>query len=649
MHTSSLWIENRSLHEVRTRDLATDGVVFRHGHYLYRTTGKHLSQGGMGSVYNMERYAEGRRVEEVVGKTFHAQYLHQLRTDEITRRDHETNLNAVDFLAQLDHPHLLPIYLSASIADNHLLISPLKGDTLHEAIRRDMLSPRRRVELLIQALEGLATMHEMRLVHRDLTLRNIILDTDYESAYLFDFDLALFLDDVVGATYNSRYQGRVFGSPGFSVPPEVVAPGLMDCGITLRIDVYAVGGAIFSLFTDQTPHGPADDMWGLLMRIADGVVFSGVSRVVYPDEIPLPLRPIIEGCLERDPGDRYGSVRLIVRELEQRLPELEDRMPNRSGFVTIDTVIDSSIEPRADRVAHIHEELGDNSVTRALIELVDTGLSHYGYQIRRSLGRIGSNAIFIAAPAPELLATGQFPYTNTYPKVVTAINLSMVPNPQELLDLWYGRYLPILQSVRQGLFTNLHKVEYNDYTGFLFLFSEFVVDPRWGTDLYDHELSLVETLGLGFLVVQQVYQLHEHGLAHNNVRPQSLLIKGTEDTRDIRPCMVGLVQPSLAREAIDGDVRNLAGLILSWLKPANITISDQGARTNVDQLRRRLAALSFDETGGVVSSEQLLGWVATALSSVDYNFGVLGQAGGDLQAYILLQVSHRLYHRLWED
>lgn len=650
MHTSSSWVENRTLSELRSADLTVEDVVFRHEGYLYRTTGRHLNQGGMGAVYNMERYSDSvGRVESVVGKTFHAQYLNQLRTDEITRLDHETSLNAIAFLEQIEHAHLLPIYLAESIADNHLLVSPLMGDTLHEAIKRGTLSPRKRVSLLIQALEGLACLHEMRLVHRDFTLRNILLDSAGEAAYLFDYDLSIYLDDVLGASYDSRYKGRVFGSPGYSVPPEIVAPGLMDCPITHRLDVYAVGGAIFGMFSDDTPHGPADDMWGLLMKIADGLVFSGTSRVVYTEDVPHVLRPVIEGCLEREPGDRYGSVRLVIRELQSRLTELDDAVPKQQKFISTDTVLQIQSEPRNERLSHVHAELGDASVTRALIEAVDTGLGRYGYHVRRSLGRAGGHPLFIATPIPELVVMGQFPDTNTYPKVITAINLAKTPNPQELLDLWFGRYLPVLKSVRQGLFTNLYKVEYDDYTGFLFLFSEFVLDPRFGTDLYDQDLSLLEALGLGFLLVRQVSQLHEHGMAHNNIRPESLLLKGIEDTRDVRPCMVGLVQPSIAVEAMQADVRNLAGLVLSWLKPANFTLSDHAARTTIDQLRARLGSLSFDESSNMPGIDKLLAMITNALAYVDYNFKILSQSSGDLQDYLLLQMSHRLYHRLWID
>ncbi len=649
MSMSSPWTETRSLSEIQAADLGSEGTVFRYGRELYRTLGQHVNHGGMGSIFAMERCFEDGSVEQIVGKTFHAQYLYQLRTDEITRRDHETNVRAMKYILQFSHPNLLPVYLSERIADNYLLVCPRMSDTLHEAVARGTLTARQRVILLMQALQGLCAFHEARLIHRDFTLRNIILNDTYENAYLFDYDLVMLLDDVIGVNYNTRYKGRIFGSPGFSVPPEIVDPALMEAAITPRLDIYAVGGAIFALFCDRTPHGPTDDMWGLLMRIAEGVVFDGVSRVVYPDEVPEVVRPVIERCLERDPGNRYGSVRLVIRDLDNILDELDDTRADQTGFIMAQTVVHDHIEPRDERVASVHAELGDNSVTRNVIELVDQGISRWGYQIRRSLGRVGGNAIFIATPAPELLANGQFPDSNTYPKVVTAIDLATVPDPQEHLNLWFGRYLPILKSVRQGLFTNLYKVVYDDYTGHLFLFSEFVVDPRFGPDLYEQDLSLVEALGLGFLIVRQVAQLHEHGLAHNNVRPESLLLKGIEETHDIRPCMAGLVQPSIDPEAIHADVRQLASLLLSWINPQSLVTSDQRLRTRIDQLRSRLAAISFNENATPTGIDELLAITAEALAAADYNFRILRENGGDLQDYILLQVSHHLYRRLWDD
>src|SRR5690606_31878793 len=116
--------------------------------YLYRTSGVHLSNGGMGSVYELERRAdETGAVEKVVGKVFHSNYLFQLRTDEVTRRDHHHNLAALARIAAIDHPNILPTYVSAPIADNYLFVTPRMSMTLLEAIGKRELTPRARTKL----------------------------------------------------------------------------------------------------------------------------------------------------------------------------------------------------------------------------------------------------------------------------------------------------------------------------------------------------------------------------------------------------------------------------------------------------------------------------------------------------------------------
>ena len=129
------WVETVSIGTFRSEDLAKPGGVFRYNRYLYRTTGKHLSNGGMGMVYELERRDDATgAVEPVVGKVFHANYLFQLRTDEITRRDHHNNLAAMARIAAIEHPNILPTYVSAPISDNYLFITPRMGMTLLEAI-----------------------------------------------------------------------------------------------------------------------------------------------------------------------------------------------------------------------------------------------------------------------------------------------------------------------------------------------------------------------------------------------------------------------------------------------------------------------------------------------------------------------------------
>ncbi len=641
------WVENTQLGALRADDLTHPDYVFRYGRYFFRTLGTHLAAGGMGTVSEMERRLDNTGdVEAVVGKTFQVQYLNQLRSDEVTRRDHAINLNAVGRIAQMSHPGLLPIYCVAPIADNYLFITPRMGVTLLEAISKHKLTARQRTQLLMQALDALGHLHEHRILHRDFTLRNILLDDRAAVAYLFDFDLALSLDDIHGGTYASHYRGRVFGSPGYSVPPETVDPGLAELPVTPAMDVFAVGRALHALFTDELPYGKADDMWGLLMRIAEGVVTDGKSRVHYPDTVPRPLRPIIERCLERDPNQRYARVASIIADLRAVLPDLDDRAADSRFFFSA-----TMGAPQVDRPARLQQVFNrrrDETISKAEIELADASLFTWGYELQKSLGRVKGHPIYVATPRPDLLSAGKFPDANTFPKLVTVIDLHQLADPRGLVDAWQQVYLPTLKKVRRGMMTTLHKVILDTNTGSLLLFSEFIDDPKFGAQLAEVDLHVDGALSLGFLITRQVALLHENGMAHNNVHPGALLFKAATETHMAQPAMIGLVEPSLSFEAMINDTRAIAAMVLSWLRPARILQLNARTRPHFDALRGRLTQIATDRAEEP-RIDELLAAISDGLAMVDFNFSVLRDSGGDLEEYAQLVLSHRAYHALWPD
>src|ERR1700733_1922617 len=372
------WVETTSIGTLRSDDLAGANNVFRHNRFLYKTLGEHLSNGGMGIVYELQRqHDETGEVEAVVGKVFHSNYLYQLRTDEVTRRDHNNNLAAMARIAAIEHPNILPTYVSAPISDNYLFVTPRMGLTLLEAIQKHNLTPRARTKLLVQALEGLSTLHAARLIHRDFTLRNILVDDGAHVAYVFDFDLAMSLDDLGTQSYRTYYKGRIFGSPGWSVAPETIDQGLMDSPINTALDIYAIGGALHGLFTDQLLYGPADDMWALLIRIAEGVVVGGKSKVFYPDSFPAVLKPPIEGCLERDPAQRFPSVQAVVQELRGMLRELPDETKRESRRRIQSTAEDD----KAKAVEVVASSTADPSITAEVVRAAESSVWEWGYNV----------------------------------------------------------------------------------------------------------------------------------------------------------------------------------------------------------------------------------------------------------------------------
>jgi serine/threonine protein kinase len=637
------WVETTSIGTFKSEDLTKPGHVFRYNRYLYRTLGKHLSNGGMGAVYELERRDDDTgALEAVVGKVFHANYLFQLRTDEVTRRDHHNNLAAMARIAAIEHPNILPTYVSAPIADNYLFITPRMGMTLLEAIPKHNLTPRARTKLLVQALEGLSTLHAARLIHRDFTLRNILVDDGANVASVFDFDLAMSLDDLGSQTYRSYYKGRIFGSPGWSVAPETIDQALMDSPINISLDIYAIGGALHGLFTDQLLYGPADDMWALLIRIAEGVVVGGKSKVYYPEGFPGALRGVIEGCIERDPNQRFPSIQAVVQELRGNLRELPDERPSRRTSRTVDRTVERTRTNEA-----IAPALQDPTITGEVIEAAERAIYDWGYAVERGLGRVRGHPIFLAAPRIELVESGQFPDANIFPKLVTVIDLTKIKDPRQFVENWQQHFWPTLKRVRQGLLTSLHKVIYDANTSSLLLFSEYVDEPRFGDRVAELDLNIDGALSLGFLVIRQVAALHEYGMAHNNISPNALLFKGAAATRMVMPAMIGLVEPALGPDAMAGDCRQLAGMILTWLRPNRVAALPVRLKPMFEALRAKLSSWAFDKQVAPPPISEVMQAISDALALVDFNFSVLRDSGGDLQEYGLLLISLRLYHLLW--
>lgn len=622
-------------------DLERPGVVFRCGQYIYRTTGKELGHGGMGTVFLMARkQTSGGNSHPVVGKVFHADYLLQLRTDAVAKRDHECVMKNLEGIARLNHPHVLPIFVSTRIADNFLTVTPLRAATLREAIARGTLSSRRKVELLMQAISGLSAMHEAGYLHRDFTVRNILVNEASDTAALFDFDLSLPISEVKGQDYKTRFQGRIFGSPGYSLAPEVLNSSLMSSPINSSLDIYAVGTSLFALFTEQLPYAEAEDMWSLLLQVGEGVVKGGRSFIPYPDSVPKIVRPVIELCMERTPSLRPQKAEEVIDILRELLPKLQ---PDRRRTASLKRTI--GYGDRQTRLRSIGDERQDGSVESDLIAETDKLLLKHGYQMRRALGRIKGHAIFMAVPDPELVAAGRFPDVNPYPKIVTVLELASAQDPQSLVEAWITRYQPKLRLARQGLLTTLHRVVHDDDAGLLLLLSEFVDDARFGPSLDDHVLSLEEGFGLGYLVARQVCRLHENELAHNNVCAQALLLKGDRMNRKVLPAMVGIVEPSESRTDMGHDVKNLATLALGWIHEDAIAGSDPIVCARLEVLYSDLQTIASEDDATIA---EMLEICEDALSALNFNFGVLRENGGDLQDQALLLVGHSLYGRLWK-
>jgi len=117
----------------------------------------------------------------------------------------------------------------------------------------------------------------------------------------------------------------------------------------------------------------------------------------------------------------------------------------------------------------------------------------------------------------------------------------------------------------------------------------------------------------------------------------------------VMPAMIGLVEPAMGAEAMAGDTRALAGMILTWLRPNRVAALNIKIKPMFEAMRTKLSTWAFDKAARSPGVDELMALVSDALALVDFNFGVLRDSGGDLQEYALLLISLRMFHLFWPD
>ncbi len=178
-------------------------------------------------------------------------------------------------LGSLDERHVVSVYGLYEDPDSAWLIEQwIDGATLATVVRSaGPLSPEQGVGVVRGALLGLAHAHGRGIIHRDLSLSNIMLDQWGESV-LIDFGLAAPPGEH-GSSGTAAFQS-----------PEARA----GQPITERSDIYSMGAILGHLLagSSETPRG-----------------------------LERPMREVIERAMTTDPAGRFASAQELLSALEQ--------------------------------------------------------------------------------------------------------------------------------------------------------------------------------------------------------------------------------------------------------------------------------------------------------------------------------------------
>ncbi len=203
---------------------------------------KLLGEGGMGSVYLAHHRPTARVVAlkkmKIADKQLGARFEREIR-----------------LMRQVAHPHVLRCFDSGQARDTgqpYLVMEYAPYGSLDQTLIKNngALPEATAVRYIVQALRGLAHIHQAGIVHRDLKPENLLLKQDPSgetSVKIMDFGLAREFARVGGSVLTRV--GQAMGTLLY-MPPEQIKDAH---GVREPADIYSLGVTLYHLLTGKYP------------------------------------------------------------------------------------------------------------------------------------------------------------------------------------------------------------------------------------------------------------------------------------------------------------------------------------------------------------------------------------------------------------
>ncbi|HUN64919.1 MAG TPA: tetratricopeptide repeat protein [Bacteroidota bacterium] len=252
---------------------------------------REIGHGGMGVVYQ----ARDTRLNRIVALKF---LRAQFRTD----ADRLAAEQEARTISSLNHPNIATIYgLEIAGGEPFLVFEYLPGGSLKERIGRSGPLPvGRALEIAVQITAGLAHAHACNVVHRDIKSDNILFDAS-GTAKIADFGLSRIRSP---GTADGGSAGE--GTVAYASPEQ-----LQGHDTDQRSDIWSLGVVMYEMLTGRLPF-PADVDAAVMYAVVTKEPAPATS--VRPD-VPPALAAVIDRCIEKDPGNRFGTASELLSGL----------------------------------------------------------------------------------------------------------------------------------------------------------------------------------------------------------------------------------------------------------------------------------------------------------------------------------------------
>jgi serine/threonine-protein kinase len=253
-----------------------------------------IGEGGMATVYLARDLRHNRSVA-----------LKVLKPELAAVVGAERFLTEIETTANLQHPHILPLYDSGQAESFLFYVMPyVQGETLRERLDREKQLPVDEAVRIATAVAGaLDYAHRHGVVHRDIKPGNILMQDG--QPVVGDFGIALAVGSAGGARLTET--GLSVGTPFYMSPEQATG----DQGVGPASDIYALGCVLYEMLVGDPPF------MGSTAQAVLGQIIAGasVSATQKRKSIPLHVDAAIRKALEKLPADRFTSAADFAKAL----------------------------------------------------------------------------------------------------------------------------------------------------------------------------------------------------------------------------------------------------------------------------------------------------------------------------------------------
>ncbi len=259
-----------------------------------------LGSGGMGEVY---RAFDSMLQRDVAIKVMHRHLWDDERTDQ--RFVHEARA-----VARLSNRNIVTVYeVGKAKMGRYIVMEYVRGRAFAELISPDAFeSPERIIKLAVQILDGLASAHNVGLIHRDIKPDNILI-TETDVAKILDFGIAKLM-----AKEGLTAAGDILGTVEYMAPEQMLGDPLDS-----RCDIYATGVVLYQVLTKRFPFDAANPV-AILYKILNE---DPVPPSHYHKDVSPRLDEIILKSIHQDREKRWQTADDFASALGDVLKERE--------------------------------------------------------------------------------------------------------------------------------------------------------------------------------------------------------------------------------------------------------------------------------------------------------------------------------------